>query len=94
MPATVSNQRLGPVGQYSSKHPRDVFHPWRQNGYVAMGTSVNVLSDRQQLAVTIARINSEEATTQITSVKRSEIRTAILNKPGPAQIGAVSKAQK
>ena len=39
MPVTISNQRLGPVGQYSSKHPRarDVFHPWRQNGSVAMG---------------------------------------------------------
>ena len=29
MPVTISNQRLGPVGQYSSKQPRprDVFHP-------------------------------------------------------------------
>ena len=32
MPVTISNQRLGPVGQL-----RDVFHPWRQNGSVAMG---------------------------------------------------------
>ena len=41
MPFTISNQRLGPVGQYSSKHsrPRDVFHPWRQNGSVAIGAS-------------------------------------------------------
>ena len=27
MPVTISNQRLGPVGEYSSKHPWDVFHP-------------------------------------------------------------------
>ena len=39
MPVTISNQRLGPVGQYSSKHPRtrDVYHPCRQYGSVAMG---------------------------------------------------------
>ena len=70
MPVTISHQRLGPVGLYSLKHsrPRDVFHPWRQNGSVALPsfrvdpgdlpifagspTSVNELSDRQQLAVT------------------------------------------
>ena len=38
LPVTISNQRLGPVGQYSSQHPwpREVFHPWGQNGSVAM----------------------------------------------------------
>ena len=71
MPVTISNQRLGPVGQYSSKHPRprDVFHPggkmdmWRWEPvpsdlpiFAGSSTSVNVLSDRQQLAVTLQQI--------------------------------------
>ena len=65
MPVIISNQILGPVGQYSSKHPRprEVIHPWRLNGSVAMGACTErfthflrflhlLLGGRQQLAVT------------------------------------------
>ena len=57
MPVIISNQRVGPLGRYLSKHPRhrDVVRPWRPNGSVAMGAGrsiiVNLLGDLSLLAV-------------------------------------------
>ena len=40
------------------------------------------------------RSSSLEKTTESTHNSRSEFHTVINNKPGPVQVGAISKAQK